>query len=145
MSPKKWTVWIASKCSWAWQSSLLILLIMHFVEWDFSPWWKTSSNFWSTNLKLKYWGYHPNNIRSKLCEMTGETPESQTLFVLLLERERIGHNAECVNNHCYHGNSPSLNEIVPNGSRLQNLATSITIIIDIQWSRENKLWKKFNC
>ena len=35
-------------------------------------------------------------------------------------------------NHCYHGNSPSLNEIVPNGSRLQNLATSITIIIDIQ-------------
>ena len=37
-----------------------------------------------------------------------------------------------------------MNEIVPNGSRLQNLATSITIIIDIQWSRENKLWKKFN-
>ena len=42
-------------------------------------------------------------------------------------------------NHRYHGNSSSLNEIQ---TLDQNLATSITIIVDIQWSRKNKLWKK---
>ena len=53
--------------------------------------------FRGVNFKLIDWGYYPDDIGSKLCEKTGETPESQTLLVLLLQGERIGHNAECVN------------------------------------------------
>ena len=58
--------------------------------------------------------------------------------------ERIGHNAECANQ------SPiPWQQLIFEWNRAkwiqtldQNLATSITIIVDIKWSWENKLWKK---